>query len=318
MKTEPARSREFGKFDAVVGRARPFPRLRSGIERGLTVASALRSIGGRLDVTEFDASSLSIDLDRIASVCEEEWLAFLADMDIEPIPERQDLRGFLLNWVAVFAPEAFPSTLSAKMADWMEDDSAVGRSDPTWRMVKRPFIGATVYALTGNPHWLRIQFDNFAHGDSQLRSFFHRTLTLIAPRLTFDAELIARLEAGLRSRYFVMSPPLVLYAVSQGHMGGKIANLTAWKAAYPMNPDEEETVARFLSDEPAPNPLQSWLLKNTSYVALRLGCQSGIASQSVRLPIGLGFSEVWERIRKHPLTAGYVSLERPIITQLSA
>jgi hypothetical protein len=101
-------------------------------------------------------------------------------------------------------------------------------------------------------------------------------------------------------------------------MGGKIANLTAWKAAYPMNPDEEETVARFLSDEPAPNPLQSWLLKNTSYVALRLGCQSGIASQSVRLPIGLGFSEVWERIRKHPLTAGYVSLERPIITQLSA
>ncbi len=62
-------------------------------------------------MAEFDASSLSINLDRIASVCEEEWAAFLHDMDIEPIPDRQDFRGFLLNWVAVFAPEAFPPAL---------------------------------------------------------------------------------------------------------------------------------------------------------------------------------------------------------------
>ncbi|HEY5214386.1 MAG TPA: hypothetical protein VIJ38_15330 [Acidobacteriaceae bacterium] len=260
-------------------------------------------------MAEFDSSPLSIDLNRIAVVCEEEWQSLLDDMDIEPIPERQDLRGFLLNWVAVFTPEAFPPALSAKMADWMEDDSALSRSE--WCIVKRPFIGATLFALTGSTHWLRFQFNNFANGDSQLRSYFHRTLALVAPRLTFDEDLVVRLETGLRNRYFVMSPPLVLYAVSQGDVGEKMANLTAWKAAYPMNSGEEETVARFLKGESARNPLQSWLLRNSSYVALRLGAQGGIPSQSVRLPIGLGFSEVWERVQKHPLTSGSVSLARP-------
>ena len=260
-------------------------------------------------MAEFDASPISIDLDRIGAVCEEEWLALLADMDIEPVPERQDLRGFLLNWVAVFAPEAFPSALADKMAAWMEDSSAVSRSE--WRVVKRPFIGATLFALTGNTRWLRIQSNNFAHGDSQLRRFFHRTLALVAPRLTFDEDLVAGLERGLRNRHFVMAPPLVLYAVSQGDAEEKIANLAAWKAAYPMNSAEEETVARFLSNEPAANPLQAWLLRSSSYAALRLGSQAGSSTQSVRLPIGLGFSEVWERVQRHPLMSGWVVLERP-------
>lgn len=260
-------------------------------------------------MAEFDSCPLSIDLDRIGVICADEWQSLLDDMNLEPIPERQDFRGFLLNWVATFAPEAFPQTLLDEMAEWMEVGSAVGPSE--WRMVKRPFIGATLFALTGNTRWLRIQFNNFANGDSQLRSFFHRTLGLVAPRLTFDEDLIARLEAGLRHRYFVMSPPLVLYAVSLGDVEEKIANLTAWKAAYPMNADEEKTVTQFLRGEPAPNPLQSWLLRSSSYVALRLGAQGGIPSQSVRLPIGLGFSEVWERVQKHPLTSGSVSLARP-------
>ncbi|MDE1161314.1 MAG: hypothetical protein PW792_05125 [Acidobacteriaceae bacterium] len=267
-------------------------------------------------MAEFDSSAISIDLDRIAAVCEEEWLALLADMDIEPVPERQDLRGFLLNWVAVFAPEAFPSALSDKMAEWMDDDLAVKRSE--WRMVKRPYIGATLFALTGSPRWLRIQLNNFDNGGSQLRSFYHQTLALVAPRLNFDEDLIARLEAGLRNRYFVMSPPLVLYAVSQGDAEEKLANLRAWQATYPMNTAEEETVARFLSDEPARNPLQAWLLRNSAYVALRFGSQAGSSMQSVRLPIGLGFSEVFERIQRHPLMAGHVRLERTGTPQSAA
>ncbi len=139
-------------------------------------------------MAEFEASPLSIDLDRIAAVCEEEWAAFLSDMDIEPVPERQDFRGFLLNWVAVFAPEAFPPSLSDQMVDWMENGLAAGRWE--WRTVKRPFIGATLFALTGNTRWLRIQFNNFDNGGSQLRTFYHRTLALIAPSLTFDEDLI--------------------------------------------------------------------------------------------------------------------------------
>jgi len=267
-------------------------------------------------MAEFESSLLSIDLDRIGAVCEEEWLALLADMDIEPVPERQDIRGFLLNWVAVFAPEAFPSGLSDRMIEWMEVGSAVGPSD--WRIVKRPFVGAALFALTRNTRWVRTQIDNFAHGDSQLRSFFHRTLALVAPQLTFDEDLAARLETGLRNRYFTMAPPLAIYAVSNGDAEEKLANLRAWQAAYPMNSAEEESVARFLSDEPARNPLQAWLLRNSSYVALRLGSQAGSSTQSVRLPIGLGFSEVWERVQGHPLMSGWVVLERPVNAQSRA
>ncbi len=222
-------------------------------------------------MSEFSSSYLLIDLDRVATACEEEWQSILADMDIDPVPERQDFRGFFLNWVAVFAPEAFPPALSNKMARWMEDESAIRPSE--WRIVKRPFIGATLFALTGSTRWLRIQLSNFDYGDSQLRSFYHRTLALIAPRLVFDADLIARLEAGLRSRYFQMSLPLILYAVSKGDPEQKMSNFRSWKIAYPMNRGEEETVARFLNDDAAPNPLQSWFLANNSYIALRLCCQ---------------------------------------------
>jgi hypothetical protein len=258
-------------------------------------------------VTEFNSSSLSIDLDRIAAICEEEWQLLLDDMDIEPIPERQDLRGFLLNWVAVFVPEAFPPSLSAKMVDWMEDASAIGRSE--WGFAKRPLIGAALFALIHDPRWLQIQMDNFAYGGSQLRSFFHRTLALVAPRMSFDSELVSRLEVGLKNRYFVMSPLLVLYAVSQGDHDKKLSNLRKWKKSYPMNSAEAETVDRFLEGESAINPLQYWLLKNTSYVALRLGCQPSVPSQSVRLPLGIGFDEVWQRVYEHPLMSPYVKLQ---------
>jgi hypothetical protein len=227
-------------------------------------------------------------------------------MDIEPVPERQDFRGFFLNWVAVFAPEAYPLSLSDQMA-WMENGWGGGRAE--WRMVKRPFVGATLFALTGSTRWLRIQFNNFDYGGSQLRSFYHRTLALIAPRLTFDQDLIDRLGAGLQRRYFVMAPPLVLYAVSRGEVEEKRENLRAWQTAYPMNPDEAETVASLLNGDAARNPLQSWLLRNTAYVALRLGSQSAESHNTIRLPIGLGFAEVWSRIERHPLMAGWVKLQ---------
>ena len=42
----------------------------------------------------------------------------------DPIPERQDLRAFFLNWVAVFVP-GVPSSLTGQMAAWMgEHESA--------------------------------------------------------------------------------------------------------------------------------------------------------------------------------------------------
>jgi hypothetical protein len=50
-------------------------------------------------MVEIASASLSIDLSRIAAICEEEWPAFLDEVGIDPIPERQDLRAFFLNWV---------------------------------------------------------------------------------------------------------------------------------------------------------------------------------------------------------------------------
>ena len=92
-------------------------------------------------MAEFASSSRSIDLSRIADICEEEWQAFLDDISIDPIPERQDLRAFFLNWVAVFMPEAFPSTsLISQMAVWMEEHHATDKT--VWGFAKPPLIGA--------------------------------------------------------------------------------------------------------------------------------------------------------------------------------
>jgi hypothetical protein len=128
-------------------------------------------------------------------------------------------------------------------------------------------------------------------------------------RVVFDEALLEGLEAGLRNRYFVMAPPLVLYAVSRGEVEEKRENLRAWQTAYPMNPDEAETVASLLNGEATRNPLQSWLLRNTAYVALRLGSQSAEPHGTSRPPIGIGFGEVWSRVEQHPLMAGWVKLQ---------
>jgi hypothetical protein len=234
---------------------------------------------------------------------------FLDEVGIDPIPERQDLRAFFLNWVAVFVPEAFPSSLTSQMAAWMEEHEA--KDETVWGFAKPPLIGAALFALTESPYWLRVQVRNFDYGGSQLRSFLHNTLALIAPRMTFDSELIARLDYGLKIPYFMMDTPLVLYAVSKGDLELKLSNLKKWREAYFMNTAEEETVDRLLKADPARNPLQSWLLRNTSYAALRIGCYPICVSGDSALPLGAPLTDVWNRVDQHPLFAAYVKLDRP-------
>ena len=258
-------------------------------------------------MTELASSSLAIDLSRIATICDEEWQSFLADMQIDPIPERQDLRGFLLNWVAVFLPEAFPSSLSSLMMTWMRKHEAT--DETVWGFAKPPLIGSTLFALTDDQYWLRSQIANFDYGGSALRSFLHKSLALVAPRMVFDSELVARLDHGMKIPYFMMDTPLVLYAVSKGDPEQKIANLRKWKSSYFMNSAEEMTVDRFLKGDPAENPLHNWLLKNSSYVLLRLGCHLTGPPADAILPLGIALSEIWERVRKHPLISPCIELQ---------
>ena len=109
----------------------------------------------------------------------------------------------------------------------------------------------------------------------------------------------------------MMDTPLVLYAVTKGDAAEKIANLTKWRRSYSMNTLEEETVDRFLKGDPARNPLQSWLLRNNSYVALRIACYPNSASAETTLPLGAALSNVWNRVGQHPLLSAYVKLDRP-------
>lgn len=263
-----------------------------------------------MDAPEFAHSPLSLDFSRIGAICEEDWAEFLNDLDVDPIPERQDLRGFLLNWVATFIPEAFPASLSDRLADWMDEYCA--SAELPWCFVNPPLIGTTLFALTGNPHHLRIQFNNFSNGGSQLRSFLHNSLSLVAPQVEFDDDLIAKLDFGMSVPYFFMDTPLVLYAVSKGDRMEKLANFKKWKEQYRMNPAEAEVVERFLAGRPAPNPLLSWLMRNTAYVSLRLGCYPVASAADASLPLSLPFSLIWSRVEVHPLYSGAVSIARDL------
>jgi hypothetical protein len=129
--------------------------------------------------------------------------------------------------------------------------------------------------------------------------------------MSFDSELIARLDQGLKIPYFMMEAPLVLYAVSKGDAELKLSNLKKWRESYFMNTAEEETVDRLLKGDPARNPLQSWLLRNTCYAALRIGCYPSGASGETTLPLGAAFSGIWKSIDQHPLFSACVRLDRP-------
>jgi hypothetical protein len=129
--------------------------------------------------------------------------------------------------------------------------------------------------------------------------------------MVFDSELVARLDYGMKVPYFMMDAPLVLYAVSKGDPEQKLANLKKWKSSYFMNSAEETTVDRFLKAAPANNPLQYWLLKNTSYIALRLGCHLNEPPADATLPLGIALSDIWKRVQQHPLVSPCIELQRP-------
>lgn len=260
-------------------------------------------------MVEFASTSPSIDLSRIASICEEEWQAFLDDMEIDPIPRRQDLRGFFLNWVAVFVPEAFPSSLLSRMVLWMRKH--LDEEETLGNFSKPALIGAALYALTEDQYWICVQARNFDYGGSNVRCFLHNSLALVAPKMVFDSALVSRLDYGMKIPFFNMDTALALYAVSKGDdPEQKLTNLKKWQTLYFMNSAEAETVDRFLKGLPASNPLQHWLLTNTSYALLRLGCHLSGPPVDAFLPLGIDLSEIWERVGKHPLVSSYIELQR--------
>ena len=57
--------------------------------------------------------------ERIAAICHQEWQAFLDHFSHQFTP-RQMFRSFLINWVAVFFPEAIYPTLRSEMSNWMD------------------------------------------------------------------------------------------------------------------------------------------------------------------------------------------------------
>lgn len=262
---------------------------------------------GGIEVPEVSPQFLSIDTGRLSAICEEEWEFFLHDMPLTPVPQMQDRRGFFLNWVAVFVPEAFPTSLQSTMSAWME--SQLDTNDFAWGYAKPPLIGSTLFALTGSREWLRLQMENFADGESQVRSFIHKSLALVAPRISFDAELLQRLELGLKKAYFYMDVPLTLYAVAQGSAEEKMLNLKRWQEGS-MNTNEQEVVDAFIGGHPVKNPLQPWIMEKMTYIALRTSCLPSTSALSVGLPLGIELSAVLERMEEHPLFGPYVELRR--------
>jgi hypothetical protein len=154
-----------------------------------------------------------------------------------------------------------------------------------------------------------VQFDNFADGGSLVRSFFHKSLALVAPRISFGPELLQRMDIGMKNVYFYMDVPLALYAVSQGDIDEKLANLRRWQEGF-MNSQEKVAVEGYLKGLPVLNPLQHWLFEKMSYVGMRIGCFQVTSPLNGGLPLGVPFFSVWELIHLHPLFSPYIELNR--------
>jgi hypothetical protein len=101
------------------------------------------------------------------------------------------------------------------------------------------------------------------------------------------------LDIGMKHAYFFMDVALALYAVSQGYPEEKLTNLKRWQEGF-MNSAEKDAVEGFVNGLLVPNPLQYWMLENTTYVAMRMG-SFPVATRSDRLPLGIDFSTIWER-----------------------
>lgn len=154
-----------------------------------------------------------------------------------------------------------------------------------------------------------MQFDNFADGGSLVRSFFHKSLALVAPRISFGPELLQRMDIGMKNVYFYMDVPLALYAVSQGDTDEKLENLKRWQEGF-MNQQEKDAVDGYIKGLPVHNPLRYWLLEKMSYIGMRIGCFQGTVPRDIGLPLGLDFAAIWQRVQEHPLYSPYIEMAR--------
>ena len=118
-----------------------------------------------------------------------EIAAFRREIEIRPVPERQDLRAGAVAWIAAFAPEVLSEDSRRLLLLTCEAESHfVDLNTDIW--YRTVYLHAAQFALSGHPKWLDVLVTNLDHRTSQLRKSLHAPLGLVAPRLKLNSPFL--------------------------------------------------------------------------------------------------------------------------------
>ena len=260
-----------------------------------------------------------VGLRRVRRVLWEEFDAFCNDFAITPVPEMQNLRGFLTAWFCTLLPEvvtpAFRSALVQQVQQVRTSDSF--RAEGWW---KNLLMDMAAFGLTNDPYYLEVHRLNLDHHNQELRTFLLLSFALAAPRLSFeDNELRTRVAYNLSISHCFCEWHAVFLLATKGDTARKREELDRWLRDYRLNPAERELLEHVREWGHCQNSFfLEHFLHTASYLAIRLTAAPLRSDGADRDPdlhatglfdeaIGCDLAKLyWERVTDHPLMSSVI------------
>ena len=251
--------------------------------------------------------SFSINRERLARILRSEFELWVNNFGTRPMPEAQELRGFFVQWFAVFAPECFEPSLVGDIRSFAYET----RQHPDFNLDKwyevLP-IENSLYALRSDPYWVRTSRWNLSHHNSSLRSFVLEASLLVVHKIRFDeAEWLARVTDNLKGRHFGAMDSVLFLCMAQGDAKTKKKQIRRWRDQADINTSDREELDTLLRNCFARNPFFYETTRNAFYISLRLASRETPHVRQLELPI-ISAEMIWRRMNDHPVFQPYIHI----------
>lgn len=275
---------------------------------------------------------IPVDRKRLARVLSSEFDAWVHNFGRIPIPEAQDLRAFLVQWLAVFAPECFEPPLVEDILTFAHETRQHPKfnRDKWFEVVS---IEVALFVLTSDPFWIQTARLNLNHHNYALRSFVQKSILLVVDKIRFDdPEWLAPVDDNLKARHLGSADNVLFLCMAQGDSEMKKTYIKGWLDNGNISPHDHAQLQAFSNNWYAVNPFLHDVARSACYILLRMSCKGDPVQQDLfpdilerevlkppderkfEIPLAseLGCSDlgaiIWERMNGHPVFQSHIHI----------
>lgn len=264
----------------------------------------------------------AIDETRLQQLFAEEFQAFQGGFNDVSFAEAQELRAFLISWIAVFLPEVVPQARREEIRTSVQG-LRLRQDFHTFVWYRSLPLDIALFSFTEDYSWLDMHLANIDHHNSELRKLVLDFLSLVAHRLSIHhPELQMRVSHNLEAGHAWSEWCVILLMAARGTPQAKRELLQTWLKLRGTDTQATTVMERLARGEAVTNPFLDHFLRLHQYVCLRLAerrPQEPVPVASFDRPVQAGMplepqepvlgQKLWQRLRSHPLMQSHVLVE---------